>query len=72
MNDMQDEDPAPDLGPDLWMNDNIHAAITNLMEILYDDGASVNGMEIHLPLIPGDELTITTDYGQVSIIGKDL
>lgn len=65
--DVLNEDPAPELGPETWVNGNIEAAIENLVEILYSEGAGVNGVVITLPSAPGDDFTLHLDYGDVTV-----
>lgn len=69
--DEYNEDPAPDFGPELWLTEDIESALNNLLEVLYNEGAGVNGAQIILPSIPGDSLTVQTDFGKVTFEGAN-
>lgn len=66
------EDPAPDLGPEEdWVTVEVTDAINALVDALYSAGASVNGVQIIIPTIPGEDYTVHSDYGDVQLIAKD-
>lgn len=65
-------DPEPDFGPEPWLNANVEGAIINLQEILYDEGCSVNGLEIVVPSTPGDNFKLHTDYGTINVVAKEI
>lgn len=65
-------DPEPDFGPEPWLNANVEGAIINLQEILYEEGCSVNGLEIVVPATPGDNFELRTDYGTINVVAKEI
>lgn len=73
MNDMQNEDPAPNYDEDeKWLDDNVRAAIENVQEILFEAGVGVNGIELIVPSLPGANEQFDTDYGHVYVSAREI
>lgn len=65
------DDPAPDLSPEEdWVTGEITDAVNQLVDALYSAGCGVNGIEMIIPSIPGDDYTVHSDYGDVKLTQK--
>lgn len=51
--------------PTQWVSKDVEAALSNLCEIMWNEGISIPGMTITLHELPGEPLSVGTDFGIV-------
>lgn len=69
-----DDDTLVDLTPEepFGVSSQLWEAISQVQNLLYEEGCGVNGIVITVPDLEGTETKITTDFGEVRIVPEEI